>query len=282
LVTGRAEDAEAAGFGEIVVGDIRDSDAITTVLSGADAVVHLAAQTGVPRSLEDPRFDLESNVVGTFELLEACRQHGVRRVVLASSAAPLGGAPPPASELVVPQPLSPYGASKLAMEAYASAYRASFGVETVVLRFSNVYGPYSYLKGSVVALWTKQLLRGETIRINGDGRQTRDFVHVDDICDAILLALEPGAEPGLYQLGTGVETSVIELARHMTALFGVDFDERVRFGPPLAAEVPRSYCDITKARNMLGYDPKRSIPEGLESTKVWFESIDPALLDRSG
>jgi len=272
LSVGRREDAESNGFSEVIVGDIRDATALGEACSGIDSIVHLAAQTGVPKSLKDPRNDLEINVIGTFQVLEAALAAGVTSVVLASSAAPLGAAPPPASETAASKPLSPYGASKLALEGYASAFNGSFGLDTYALRFSNVYGPWSYLKGSVVAHWMKQLLSGDHITINGDGTQTRDFVHVDDICHAIAASIDRKGPPGLYQLGTGIETSVRELAHHMTNLFGVDFEQAVTFGPPLKADVPRSYCDISKAKRHLGYSPQRTIPEGLVSTKDWFEA----------
>lgn len=271
LSVGKREDAIGNGYKDLIVGDIRDGAALAEACSGIDAIVHLAAQTGVGSSLADPRLDLELNVLGTFNVLEAARHGGVSAVVIASSAAPLGSAAPPAHEEIACRPLSPYGASKLAAESYASAYAGSFGVSAHALRFSNVYGPWSYLKGSVVALWMKQLMRGERITINGDGTQTRDFVHVDDICAALDAAICGSAEPGLYQLGTGVETTVLELARHMTELFGVAFDDAVEFGPPLTADVQRSFCAIDKARSQLGYSPMRSIPEGLVSTKSWFE-----------
>lgn len=268
---GSPEAAADAGYAQVVHGDIRSLDQVMDAVVGADAVVHLAAQTGVPSSLATPLLDMEMNVVGSVNVLEACRVSSVGRVVLASSAAPLGATPPPAHENVVPRPLSPYGASKLSMEAYASAWAGSFGVATYTLRFSNVYGPWSYLKGSVVARWMKLLLDGENIRINGSGLQTRDFVHVDDICAAISLAVSGAGVPGLYQLGTGVETSVIDLAGHITSLFGKTVSDCVEFGDPLIADVPRSYCDIAKAREHLGYDPTNTIPEGLLGTQKWFE-----------
>lgn len=279
FAVGHRRDAEASGFVRVVDGDIRDADALADACLGVSGIVHLAAQTGVPKSLVDPRGDFDLNVVGTFEVLEAARTADVSTVVLASSAAPLGAASPPASESIAPRPLSPYGASKLSLEAYGSAYAASFGLDSYTLRFSNVYGPWSYLKGSVVALWMKQLLRGDKIRINGDGTQTRDFVHVDDICDAVVASLDRAGAPGLYQLGTGVETQVADLARHMVGLFGVSFEDAVEFGPPLAGDVSRSFCDVAKARRELGYDPQRRVPEGLISTKAWFEENADRLPD---
>lgn len=274
--TGYLDDAEAAGFDKIVTGDIRDLESVASAVSGADAIVHLAAQPGVPSSLRDPHLDMELNVAGTLNVLVAARDAGVERVVLASSAAPLGSAPPPASESVLPQPLSPYGASKLASEAYASAFAGSFGLSTYALRFSNVYGPWSYAKGSVVALWCRQLLAGESITINGDGTQTRDFVHVQDICQAIGLALSHDGQGGLFQLGTGTETSVLDLAQAMAPLFDTTVADSVEFGAALPGEVPRSYTDISKARTELGYEPETNLHEGLATTRQWFIDHWPA------
>lgn len=269
--TGYQIDAQNSGYHDTVEGDIRDLQALRDVMSGATAVLHLAAQTGVPHSIADPFLDMELNVRGTLNVLVAARDAGVERVVLASSAAPLGSTPPPASESVVPRPVSPYGASKLAMEAYASAFADSFGLNTFTLRFSNVYGPYSYAKGSVVALWSRQLLAGESMVIHGDGSQTRDFIHVDDICQAIELALVHPGSGGLFQLGTGQETSVLTLAQMMAPLFGTTFEDAVRFGEPLVGEVPRSYTDITLARKVLGFNPKIGLESGLASTREWFK-----------
>jgi len=269
LSIGRHDDAIEAGFSEVVEADIRDADALHDAFSSADCVVHLAAQTGVPNSLIDPWNDLEQNVIGTFRVLEAAKNNDIQSVVLASSAAPLGSTPPPASEFVVPRPLSPYGASKLAVEAYASAFHGSFDLATYTLRFSNVYGPWSYLKGSVVALWMRQLLAGEPLQINGDGTQTRDFVHIDDICHAIMLAANQAGPSGLYQLGTGIETSVGTLASTMLELFDMP-DTALTYGPPLRADVPRSFCDVTNARTLLGYDPAVKLKDGLVNTKQWF------------
>lgn len=269
LGVGRESDANAAGFDHVIQADILDRDALHDVFAGADCIVHLAAQTGVPKSLLDPWNDLEQNVIGTFRVLDAAKNTGVQSVVLASSAAPLGSTPPPASEFVVPRPLSPYGASKLALEAYASAFHGSFDLPTYTLRFSNVYGPWSYLKGSVVAVWMRQLLADEPIKINGDGSQTRDFVHVDDICHAIMLAARQTGPSGLYQLGTGIETSVKTLASEMLGLFERPQDA-ISFGPPLRADVARSFCDISNAREQLGYNPSIELSQGLISTKQWF------------
>lgn len=153
-----AEDIESTPCGnELVVGDIRDEDLYMKVCKGIDVVVHLAANTGVAPSVEDPRKDMEINVIGTFNLLEASRKNNVKKFIFASSGAPLGEVDPPIHEEIAPKPVSPYGASKLCGEAYCSAYYRTFGLKTVVLRFGNVYGPRSKHKSSVVAQFLKEL-----------------------------------------------------------------------------------------------------------------------------
>ena len=255
------------------VGDVRDAAAVERACAGAEVVVHLAANTGVGPSVLDPRLDCEVNVIGTLNCLEAARRHGVGRFVFASSGAPAGLCEPPITERVVPRPASPYGASKLAGEAYCSAYAQAFGLSTVALRFSNVYGSHSGHKGSVVATFIRRALAGEPITINGDGHQTRDFVYVDDLVAAIELAARadmPGGE--VFQIATGVETSVLELVGLLQPKLkaaGIPKLETIR-GELLAADVPRSYADATKAREQLGWAFETDLDRGLDCTVAWF------------
>jgi UDP-glucose 4-epimerase len=171
---------------ELVRADIRDLAIARRVAAGAEVVAHLAANTGVGSSIDDPLQDCTANVLGTLNYLEACRSNGVRRFVFASSGAPIGECKPPIHEELAPHPVSPYGASKLAGEAYCSAYARSFGVETVALRFGNCYGPLSSHKSSVVAKFTREAFAGKAWEIYGDGQQTRDFIFVEDIAAAIV------------------------------------------------------------------------------------------------
>jgi UDP-glucose 4-epimerase len=269
--TGRRGDAEAAGYDEVVEGDIRDADALRSVVDGAAAVVHLAAHTGVVDSVADPRHDAAVNVTGTMNALVAARDGGASAFVFASSGAPLGSVEPPGHEGLAPRPLSPYGASKLAGEGYCSAFAGAYGLPTTALRFTNVYGPYSYHKGSVVAQFMKRIMDGEALVVYGDGKQTRDFLYVDDLCSAVLAALERRPAGELYQLGTGTETTVNELVEHLVTLFPERRIE-VRHEPARAGEVARSFSDISRARAELGYDPSVSLLDGLARTRDWFLS----------
>lgn len=258
---------------ELVVGDIRDPATARAVAGGVDVVVHLAANTGVGPSVEDPWGDCEANVIGTLNYLEACREHGIGRFVFASSGAPIGEAQPPLHEELAPHPASPYGASKLAGEGYCSAYAASFGVEAVALRFGNVYGPGSTHKSSAVAKFIRQALVGETIEIYGDGQQTRDFIYIDDLIGAIVKAsTQPGIGGELFQIAANTETMVAELLERVLALLegrGVPRPPVVQ-GAPRVGDVRRNYSDTSKARTHLGWSCCHSLEEGLGRTVDWF------------
>src|SRR5919112_3094623 len=179
----------SGGRVELLVGDIKDAALALRAAEGADVIVHLAANTGVMPSVEDPRADCMSNVIGTLNFLEAARHNGVGRFVFASSGGTvIGEAEPPIHEEMVAHPVAPYGASKLAGEGYCSAYFQTFGLETVALRSGNVYGPLSGHKNSVVARFIKRAMDGEVLEIYGDGTQTRDFIFVDDLIRAVRLS----------------------------------------------------------------------------------------------
>ena len=173
---------------QLIVGDIKDPTACLQAAQDVEVIVHLAANTGVGPSVDDPVADMQANVMGIVHMLEAARQNTDVRFVFASSGAPVGEVEPPIHEELAPHPASPYGASKLAGEGYCSAYYRTFGVKTVALRFGNVYGPGSTHKSSVVAKFIRQAMQGETCEIYGDGSQTRDFIYIDDLIEAIFKA----------------------------------------------------------------------------------------------
>ena len=264
-----------SGAVELVVGDIMDEALALRAAEGADAIVHLAANTGVAPSVEDPRKDCLSNVVGTLNLLEAARHNGVGRFVLASSGAALGEVEPPLREDLPSRPVSPYGASKLAGEAYCSAYFRTFGVETVALRFGNVYGPGSGRKNSAVAKFIRRAMNGEALEIYGDGTQTRDFIYIDDLTEAVMKAATTGGVGGeVFQIATNSETSVekmVEELKNTLAASGIKNTE-VRRTSPRQGDVMRNYSDTSKAGEMLGWQSSVALPEGLRRTVEWFQS----------
>lgn len=254
---------------EVRIGDVADPSTLDAALAGVDAVIHLASQTGVAPSVADPLRDFEGNTLTTFRALEGCRRRGIGRLVFASSGAAVGEVAPPIHEELVPRPLSPYGAGKLAGEGYCHGYASSFGMHTVALRFSNVYGPFSPHKNNAVPNFIKRCLRTEPIEIFGDGSQTRDFIYVDDLCDGIVGGVTAQDVAGeVFQLGTGVETSIAELAELVRDAAGGGGD--IRFAPRRAGEVYRSRVDITKARRLLGFDPSTELSEGLAATVAWY------------
>jgi UDP-glucose 4-epimerase len=259
----------------LVVGDILDEQLAQGITRGVDVIVHLAANAGVGLSVEDPRHDCLVNVVGTLNYLEAARLNGVRRFVFASSGATVGACHPPIDEQVVPHPLSPYGASKLSGEGYCSAYYRTFAVQAVALRFGNVYGPFSRRKNSVVAKFIRRAMAGETLEIYGDGKQTRDFIYVDDLIEAIQLAAsKPNVGGEIFQIATGSETAVIELLKMLVSTFHeAGYSERnVAHTAPKGHEVRRVFSDISKAKRMLGWQPRVELTEGLKLTVEWFQA----------
>ena len=255
---------------EFVEGNIEDKSVVKKALDGVDIVVHFAADTRVMDSIADPERNFRTNVLGTFNLLCRMREAGVTRIVNASTGgAILGEIEPPAHEEIAAAPLAPYGASKLAAEGYCSAFAGAYGFSATSLRFSNVYGPRSYNKGSVVAHFFKRILAREELVVYGDGSQTRDYVFVEDLCAGILLAMKSGAS-GVFQLGTGKPTSINELLVLIKEVVGSDFPLSVRYEGFRAGELRHTWCDITRAQRTLGYDPKTPVRDGLARTWGWF------------
>jgi UDP-glucose 4-epimerase len=276
------KEGRAACSIELHCHDIRTAEGLSEILTGSSAVVHLAAQTGVIPSLEDPVFDMDQNVAGTVNLLEACRAAEVDRFVLASSSAPLGEQEPPIDETKVPRPLSPYGASKLAGEGYCSAYAGSFGLETIALRFANVYGPRSAGKGAVVAIFIRNILSNTPLTIYGSGGQTRDFIYVEDLCDAIDGALsvdDARAFGSVFQIATFRETTVNELAERLKVIAEKDGlgPVEIRYEAERPGEIRRSFSDISRAKDLLGYHPAYDLDRGLLKTWEWFLARREAL-----
>lgn len=279
---GTAADLEAALVGcrphssssvRVVTADIREAGALASACLDRDVIVHLAANTGVVPSIEDPRADCISNVMGTLNCLEAARHGAAARFVFASSGAPLGVVEPPMHEEKAARPCSPYGASKLAGEGYCSAYWHSYGLETVALRFGNVYGPHSSHKTSVVARFVQQALDGEPLIVNGDGNQTRDFIYVGDLVEAIRRAAAvPDIGGHVFQIATSQETTVLELASALVEVLhehGIA-DVGLRHGPGRIGDVRRNFSDTTKARRLLTWEARTSLRGGLARTVAWF------------
>jgi UDP-glucose 4-epimerase len=272
LSAGRPEDLAGLNV-ELLVGDIRDQEVVNRAVQGVQAVIHLAAHTNVVESVHNPEINLEVNVKGTFNLLQASVHQGVERFVFASTGgAIVGDVTPPVHEDMVPHPISPYGAGKLAGEGYCSAFRGAYGLPTISLRFSNIYGPFSYHKGSVVAKFFRQVQRGKPLTVFGDGQQTRDFLYVGDLCQAIGRALEVDLPFGqAIQLGCGREISVNQLVGLLGRVVGQDRLPPVEYAPPRPGEIFRNFVAIDRARQYLDFSPVTPLEMGLQKTWEWFE-----------
>jgi UDP-glucose 4-epimerase len=262
---------------ELHVLDVRTAEAATLVEALApDLLVHQAAQMDVRRSVTDPVFDAEVNVVGTLNLLEAARRAGTRRVLFASTGGAIYGEQDvhPAPEEHPARPLSPYGVAKLAAERYLDFYSHQHGFDAICLRYANVYGERQNPHGEagVVAIFLDRLLAGEPTTVNGDGLQTRDYVHVSDVVRANLAAaaLPAGSGFRVYNVGTGVETTVVELQRRLVAALGIDSPPV--HGPAKPGEQRRSSVDPSRGRVELGLPEPLPLDDGLARTAEWFRA----------
>jgi len=260
----------ALGGARIVEGDIRDGAAVAKAMEGAGVVFHLAASVGNKRSIDNPILDAEVNVMGTLRVLEAARSAGVRKLVASSSAGIFGELKTlPIGERHPAEPDSPYGASKLCAEKETLVFGRLFGIETVCLRYFNVYGPHQRFDayGNVIPIFVFQMLAGERLKIFGDGRQTRDFVHVRDVVEAnIRAAAAPGVR-GAFNIGSGSRIAINGLVRKLAEAAGME--SRVDYLPPRAGDVRDSLADIRAAREAFGFEPAVDLDEGLAEYVGW-------------
>jgi UDP-glucose 4-epimerase len=257
LSTGRREHLDGAA--RLVVHDIRDP-----FEAGADIVFHLAAQADVGTSMERPAFDAQANVVGTVHALEAARAAGAHLVFASTGGAIYGDVDRPAREDDERRPVSPYGIAKLAAEAYVAGWNRIHGTGHVVLRFANVYGPRQSpsLEGGVIAIFLERLGNGDETQIFGDGKQTRDFVHVADVVQAILAA--GAGRDGVFNVGTGIETTVTEL--HRLCADAAGSEQEPTYVPARPGDARRSVLDVSRAAADLGWRPETPLADGIRRT----------------
>jgi UDP-glucose 4-epimerase len=263
--------------------DIRDAARLREVIAGArpDIVFHLAAQIDVRKSIEDPAWDASINVLGTINVLEASRLAGVRRVVNTSTGGAIYGEVDvmPTPEDTAPRPMAAYGQSKFCAEAYCGWYERLYGLSCVTLRYGNVFGPRQDPLGEagVIAIFCGRLLAGERPKIFGDGRQTRDYTYVGDIVAANLAAAAHPEASGTYNVGTGVESSVLEVLGALREAAGVPEGEfEPAFAPARTGELQRSSLDVSRARAELGFTADTSLHDGLAHTLGWAREELPA------
>ena len=275
--TGRRENLHAAASeAPVMEADIRDREAVETAIRShePEIIFHLAAQMDVRKSIADPLYDSAVNIGGTINLLEASRGLGSRFVLASSGGGIYGegtGRALPFTEKDEAFPDSPYGQSKLASEGYCALFARVYELPTIALRLGNVYGPRQDPRGEagVIAIFCGRFGSGVASAVYGDGRQTRDYVYVDDVVDAVIAA---GAcdQTGAFNVGTGRETSVLELIEALQAAFGRR-DLAPEHAPPRTGEVLRTALDSTLAAATLGWEPATGIEQGLGETVAWFE-----------
>ncbi len=276
LSTGRRENlAHITPAPELIEGDVSDPAAVSRAVEGAAVVFHLAARASVQYSVENPLGSHLACATGTLQVLDAARKAGVRRVVYAGSASAYGI---PAGEVQTEaeplRTLSPYAAAKLAGEFYCQSFAASYGLETVVLRFFNIFGPRQRADSpysGVIALFTDALLKGRTPRVNGDGLQSRDFTYVGDVIQALTKAADtPGIAGRTYNVGTGSGTNLLELLAALDRLLGTH--TKPEHGPVRSGDIRHSRADISAIRRDLGYEPAFTFEEGLARTLTWYRT----------
>jgi UDP-N-acetylglucosamine/UDP-N-acetyl-alpha-D-glucosaminouronate 4-epimerase len=275
LVTGKRSNLNHISGIEFVEGDLADLGFARRAAAGMDYVLHQAAIPSVPRSVADPLTSHRANVDGTLNVLLASREGGVRRVVFAGSSSAYGDTPTlPKHEDMPTNPLSPYALQKIVGEQYLRMFTQLYGLETVTIRYFNVFGPRqdpSSAYSGVISVFAKALLENRPPTIYGDGEQTRDFTYVANVVDGVLLACEAaGASGQVINVATGGRISLNVLFETMRRLIGATV--RPRYDEPRAGDVRDSQADIRKARELLGYEPRVSFEDGLRTTVDWYRS----------
>jgi UDP-glucose 4-epimerase len=257
-----------------VEGDVRDEAAVDEAVRGAEAVFHLAASVGNKRSIDHPLIDAEINVLGTLRVLEACRRHGARKVLVSSSAGIFGELKTlPIREDHPIEPDSPYGCTKLCKEKECLAYGKLYDIEATALRYFNVYGARQRFDayGNVIPIFVFRMLSGEPVTIFGDGEQTRDFVEVRDVVQANLKAALSTGTGGAYNIASGTRITINDLASLLSDRIAPILGRRpeIRHGDPRPGDVRHSLADIDKARRAFGYEPRVALEDGLRDYVAW-------------
>ncbi|MBM4441153.1 MAG: SDR family oxidoreductase [Candidatus Rokubacteria bacterium] len=275
--TGRRENLAFPGAEriEVIEGDLRDLAAVERAARGAAVIYHQAAMRSVPRSVDDPLGANDNNVNGTLHVLEAARRHGVRRVVYASSSSVYGDNPElPKREDQVMAPISPYAVSKAAGEHYARVWTKLYGIETVGLRYFNVFGPRQDPKSEYAAVLPRFILwalRGEALQVHGDGHQSRDFTYIDNVVEANILAGQaPEASGEAFNVGCGERTSLLDVIAMLESILGRPV-QRVH-SPSRGGDVPHTLADVSKAKRLMGYTPLVGFAEGFRRTLDFFRA----------
>jgi dTDP-glucose 4,6-dehydratase len=275
LSTGKRDNLARVGSRiDFLKGDLRSDKDVAKAVRGALYVFHLGAISNVPQSVEQPLVTHEVNVTGTFRLLQASREAGVKRFIFTSSSSVYGETDKfPSIETDLPHPESPYAASKIMGEYYCRNFSELYGLETVALRYFNVFGPRQNPKSRyacVIPIFLKCILDGVPPEVHWDGKQSRDFVYVEDVVAANLLAMKkPGISGEAFNIGSHSEARVIDCLNGIRKILGVK-KVKVVHTPKRAGDVRRTFADISKAKRLLGYRPSVSFVKGLRKTVTWF------------
>ncbi len=280
FVTGKRANLAGLDGMEFIKGDINDAGLMSVLCDGVDCIFHEAALPSVPRSVSDPVESNHANVSGTIQVLNAARKAKVRRIVYAGSSSAYGNTPTlPKREDMPTRPISPYAVSKVAGELYMQSFAQIYGLETVTIRYFNVFGPHqdpSSQYSGVLAKFTMQMLAGETPTILGDGEQSRDFTFIENVVRANLLAADAPAKSvsgQIFNVATGHRTTLNDTVKILRELTG--YDGPVNYGDERPGDVKHSLADISKAEHVLGYKPVVSFHEGLARTVDWYRSLVP-------
>ena len=276
FATGKRENvADILGDIELIEGDVRDRRAVDRAMAGCEAVFHEAALGSVPRSVEDPLTSHDVNVNGTITVLEAARALGLKRIVFAASSSAYGDQKhSPKHEGMVPAPISPYAASKVACEAYMRGYAAVYGLQTLSLRYFNVFGPYQDPSGpyaAVIPAFVSRLLHGQAPVVFGDGEQSRDFCSIENVCEANWLAAHAAPEVckgQVMNIACSRRTTLNEILEYVRELLGVDIP--AKYQPERPGDVKHSLADVAVAKETIGYEPKVYFREGLSRAIDWY------------
>ncbi len=280
LSTGKRSNLDHVQGVEFLEGDLADLDFAHRAVAGCEYVLHQAAIPSVPRSVKDPITSNRANVDATVNTLVAARDAGVKRLVFAASSSAYGNTPTlPKHEEMPTNPLSPYALQKVVGEQYLQMFTRLYGLETVSIRYFNVFGPRqdpSSPYSGVISVFASALIENRSPKIYGDGEQTRDFTYVANVVDGVLRACEaPGASGEVINVATGGRISLNELFRTMRGLVGATAEPT--YDEPRAGDVRDSQADITKARRILGYEPTVSFEEGLRRTVEWYRTASAAI-----
>ena len=260
--------------------DLRDQLQVDKAIASfrPELVNHHGAQSEVPKSVADPAFDAQVNIIGGLNLIKACVDHGVRKVIFSSTGGALYGEPDvvPADEDHPVRPLSPYGTSKLAFEQYLGTFRRTFGLDYTVMRYANIYGArqdFHAEEGRVIAIFASRMLAGRPLTIDWTGEQSRDMLHVGDVAAANLAVLEKGSA-GTFHISSGIATTINELFRKLAVLTGYSLEPT--YGPARKGDVYRIALDNERARQQLGWQPRVNLEEGLSLTVDYFREQVPS------